>query len=56
LGHRDEAAADVETMENEGVERLKVATSQSTAAKIAADDKWMENTHAAHKRCGATGL
>ena len=51
VGHRDEAAADVEMMRAEGIERVKVATSKATAARIAADDKWLQNTHDAHKRC-----
>jgi hypothetical protein len=42
-------------MQSEGIQRVKVATSKSTAARIAADDKWLQNTHAAHKRC-ATSL
>ena len=50
FGHRDEAEADVEMMRTEGVERVKVATSKATAARIAADDKWLKNTHDAHKR------
>ena len=51
LGDRDEAAADIEMMEAEGVRRMKVAASKATAARIAADDKWLQNTHDAHKRC-----
>lgn len=38
-------------MEAEGVRRMKVAASKATAARIAADDKWLQNTHDAHKRC-----